>query len=153
VFCVQETIPGGNEGSNGIKVDSIFCPCEYKGVNMDKVNKEKIEQVIKNRKHAHHSLVRKKSPVYKSFLQLEKAAFASRSLSKQTKELMAVGISVVINCESCMEWHIHEALKEGATEDQVLEAIEVGIEMGGGPATVSARFALQVVEYYRESGI
>jgi hypothetical protein len=28
----------------------------------------------------------------------------------------------------------------------VLEAVEVGIEMGGGPATVSARFALEVME-------
>jgi AhpD family alkylhydroperoxidase len=119
---------------------------------MDKVNKEKIEQIIKDRKQAHHSLVSKKSPVYKSFLQLEKETFVSRSLSKQTKELMAVGISVVINCESCMEWHIHEALKQGATEAQVLEAIEVGIEMGGGPATVSARFALQVIEYYKDVG-
>jgi len=27
-----------------------------------------------------------------------------------------------------------------------LEAVEVGIEMGGGPATVSARFALDVME-------
>ena len=26
------------------------------------------------------------------------------------------------------------------------EAIEVGIEMGGGPATVAARFALEVLE-------
>ena len=27
---------------------------------------------------------------------------------------------------------------------QIIEAIEVGIEMGGGPATVSARFAMKV---------
>jgi hypothetical protein len=29
---------------------------------------------------------------------------------------------------------------------EVLEAVEVAIEMGGGPATVSARFALDVME-------
>jgi hypothetical protein len=28
----------------------------------------------------------------------------------------------------------------------VLEAVEVGIEMGGDPATVSARFAIEVME-------
>ena len=33
-----------------------------------------------------------------------------------------------------------------------LEAVEVGIEMGGGPATVSARFALEVMEkVFREN--
>jgi alkylhydroperoxidase/carboxymuconolactone decarboxylase family protein YurZ len=47
-----------------------------------------------------------------------------------------------------MEWHIREALESGATEAEVLEAIGVGIEMGGGPAEVSARFAGTVIEYY-----
>ncbi|MDR1222098.1 MAG: carboxymuconolactone decarboxylase family protein [Tannerella sp.] len=66
------------------------------------------------------------------------------------KELIAVGISVVLNCESCMEWHIKQLLDEGATENEIIEAIEVGIEMGGGQATVSARFAMNVLEYYRK---
>ena len=31
-----------------------------------------------------------------------------------------------------------------------IEAIEVGIEMGGGPAIVSARFALEIIEEFFE---
>jgi alkylhydroperoxidase/carboxymuconolactone decarboxylase family protein YurZ len=45
-----------------------------------------------------------------------------------------------------MQWHIERAAADGATFEELLEAIEVGIEMGGGPATVSARFALEVIE-------
>ena len=45
-----------------------------------------------------------------------------------------------------MQWHISEAVKSGATLQEVLEAIEVGIEFGGGPATVSARFAIEVLD-------
>ena len=41
---------------------------------------------------------------------------------------------------------IEQEAKARATLDEVLEAVEVGIEMGGGPATVSARFALEVME-------
>lgn len=52
---------------------------------------------------------------------------------------------MVINCESCMQWHIEQAARAGATEREVLEAIEVGIEMGGGPATAHARYALKVM--------
>jgi len=62
------------------------------------------------------------------------------------KNLLAVGISVVIDCESCMQWHIEQAAKTGALVREVLEALEVGIEMGGGPATLSARFALDVMD-------
>jgi alkylhydroperoxidase/carboxymuconolactone decarboxylase family protein YurZ len=52
---------------------------------------------------------------------------------------------VVINCASCMQWHIEQAARAGAEEGEVIEAVEVGIEMGGGPATANARFALDVV--------
>jgi AhpD family alkylhydroperoxidase len=33
---------------------------------------------------------------------MERAAFAAGALSKKHKELIALGISVVTNCESCM---------------------------------------------------
>ena len=110
-------------------------------------DREKIEQIIQDRKHA-HNFYAKKSKVYRAFTEMEKKTYADDQLEKMYKELIAVGISVVINCESCMEWHINEALKAGATREQVLEAVEVGFEMGGGPATVSGRFAFKVLEYY-----
>jgi AhpD family alkylhydroperoxidase len=115
---------------------------------MDPEDRQKIEKIIADRKKAHGRLVQGGSGVYKAFLEMEKAAYAPGSLSTTQKELIAVGIAVVINCESCMEWHIHQALLAGATREQVLEAIDVGIEFGGGPATVSTRFALKVLEYY-----
>jgi AhpD family alkylhydroperoxidase len=77
---------------------------------------------------------------------MESAAYADGALAKKHKELIAVGISVVMDCESCMQWHIEQAAKAGASRQEVLEAIEVGMEMGGGRATVSARFALEVME-------
>ena len=105
----------------------------------------KIEEIAQKRREAHRQLLSMKSKTYKAFLEMEKAAYSDGALSKKVKELMAAGISVVVNCESCMEWHIRQAAKAGASVKEVLEAIEVGIEMGGGPATVSARFALDVM--------
>lgn len=116
---------------------------------MENLDKEKIERIIKTRKKA-HSFYSKKSKVYQSFLDLEQNTYKDGKLSKLQKELIAIGVSVVINCESCMEWHIKQALDGGATDDQILEAIEVGIEMAGGPATASARFAMNVLEYYQQ---
>lgn len=105
----------------------------------------KLKDLTQKRKKAHSRLLSLESKVYKSFLEMEKAAFSDGALPKKEKELIAVGISVVTNCESCMQWHIEQAVESGANESEVLEAVEVGIEMGGGPATVSARFALDVM--------
>jgi AhpD family alkylhydroperoxidase len=113
---------------------------------MENSEKNKIEQIIKIRKQA-NAFYLKKSKVYQAFEKMEKATYADGELSRLQKELIATGISVVINCESCMEWYIKQALDCGATENAIIEAIEVGIEMGGGPSTASARFAMNVLEY------
>lgn len=110
------------------------------------MSREKLQDLTRTRKWAHQKLIEKGSGVYRAFLELEKAAFSDGALKKREKELIAIGISVRINCESCMQWHIEQAAAAGASYNEVLEAIEVGIEMGGGPATVSARLALQVME-------
>ena len=107
---------------------------------------DRLDEISHQRQQAHKKLLSMESKVYKAFLEMEKAAYEDGALSKKQKELVAVGISVVIDCESCMQWHIEQAAKAGATQQEVLEAVEVGIEMGGGRATVSARFALDVME-------
>jgi AhpD family alkylhydroperoxidase len=106
---------------------------------------EQLRAMSRRRQEAHAELLDRDSAVYRAFLELERAAFADGALPKKAKELIAVGISVVINCESCMQWHIEQAASAGATEQEVLEAVEVAVEMGGGPATAHARFALAVM--------
>jgi AhpD family alkylhydroperoxidase len=104
-----------------------------------------LEAISRRREEVHAELLAQRSAVYLAFLEMERAAFSDGELSKQAKELIAIGISVVVNCESCMQWHIEQAARAGASEREVLEAVEVGIEMGGGPATAHARFALKVM--------
>lgn len=107
---------------------------------------DQIREISRRRKAAHAKWLKHDSKVYQAFLEMEQAAYADGALVKKYKELIAVGISVVLACESCMQWHIEQAVKAGASNKEVLETLEVGIEMGGGPATVSTRFALEVLE-------
>jgi len=116
---------------------------------MENTDKKRIEDIIKTRKKAHSYYI-KKSKVYQAFVGMEQNTYKDGQLSKKQKELIAIGISVVINCESCMEWHIKQAMDEGATNEEIIESIEVGIEMSGGPGTASARFAMNVLEYYNK---
>jgi AhpD family alkylhydroperoxidase len=115
---------------------------------MENLDKDKIEQIVKTRKQA-NSYYLNKSKVYQSFVDMEQKTYKDGELSKKQKELIAIGISVAINCESCMEWHIKQAIDDGATDEEIIEAIEVAIEMSGGPGTASARFAMNVLKYYK----
>ena len=111
-----------------------------------------LKRITERRNAAHKRLLQLDSKTYKAFLAMDEATYGDGALPKKTKELIAVGISVVIDCESCMQWHIEQAAKSGATQAEILEAVEVGIEMGGGPATVSARFALEVMDSALKAG-
>lgn len=106
----------------------------------------RIDDITAMRKKAHKKLLDLNSKTYRAFMEMDEATYADGALPRKTKELISTGISVVINCEHCMEWHIRAAAKAGATYEQVLEAVEVGMEMGGGPATAYARFALEVMD-------
>ncbi|MBA4319278.1 MAG: carboxymuconolactone decarboxylase family protein [Flavobacterium sp.] len=116
---------------------------------MEQTDKEKIEKIQADRKKSHKYFY-EKSPVYRAFTEMEKETFKDGALTKMHKELIAIAISIVSNCESCLEWHIKQAKIAGATEEQVIEAIEVAFEMGIGPTTVASRFALKVMDYYSE---
>lgn len=107
---------------------------------------KKLKKLTEQRKTAHATLLAMKSKVYGKFIEMEQVTYVDGHLPKGTKELIAVGISVAINCESCMQWHIEQAAKDGYSQEQILEAVEVGIEMAGGPGTAAARFALEAME-------
>ena len=107
--------------------------------------KSKLEEISIQRKRAHTKLLANASKIYDCFLTMERLAYQPGALSKKHKELTGLGIALV-NCESGMQWHIEQARIAGASFEELLETIEVAIEMGGGPAVVSSRFALEVME-------
>ncbi len=55
-------------------------------------------------------------------------------ISLKQKELVAVGIAVASKCEPCILAHVKKSLQAGATPEEILEAAEVAVMMGGGPA-------------------
>jgi len=115
----------------------------------DDATLQKIETIIQNRKRA-RAFYMERSDVYRAFTEMDQKTYRDGALAKVQKELIAVGISVTKNCESCMEWHISQALDGGATPEQIIEAVGVGMEMSGGPGTVYARFAMAALEYHLE---
>jgi AhpD family alkylhydroperoxidase len=74
--------------------------------------------------------------VYDGFSKLHGSAMAGGVLDAKTKELIALAISVSTQCDGCIASHARGAHKQGATPEEVAEAIGVTLMMSGGPATV-----------------
>ena len=84
--------------------------------------------------------------VMRAYGGLMRAASAEGALPAKTKELIAMAIGIARVCEGCVVYHVENARKLGATRTEVVEAIAVAIEMGGGPATVYGGKALAVFD-------
>jgi AhpD family alkylhydroperoxidase len=68
-----------------------------------------------------------------------KYCYKPGALDRKQKELMAVAASVATRCVPCLAFHANNAVKAGATRNEVIEAATIGVEVGGGPSFVMVR--------------
>jgi AhpD family alkylhydroperoxidase len=52
------------------------------------------------------------------------------ALCAKAKDLIALVFGFVVRCDGCISCHIHDAIKAGATRDEIVDAIGVAIMMG-----------------------
>jgi AhpD family alkylhydroperoxidase len=72
------------------------------------------------------------SKVFKRLYSLDTLAYQEEGgLDKKTKELMGLCVSLAMRCDSCVKYHIEEALKAGATETEIVETFEIATVIGG----------------------
>jgi AhpD family alkylhydroperoxidase len=91
----------------------------------------------------------KASPsVMKSFQGLHHAAGCDGVLDAKTKELIALSIAVVVRCDGCIAFHVHEAIKAGAKREEIIEALDVAVLMGGGPALMYVLEAMDALDQF-----
>jgi len=69
-----------------------------------------------------------------SFNAFAGAALKGGAVDEKTKELISVAIGVFSRCEYCIVQHVYNALKVGATKEEILEAGLVSGAFAGGPA-------------------
>jgi len=53
--------------------------------------------------------------------------FQPSALDLKTKELVAIGCSLIAKCDGCTEGHIRKALEIGCTKEEISDAIVVAI--------------------------
>jgi AhpD family alkylhydroperoxidase len=86
-----------------------------------------------------------------AFKAFSAAVFADGALPGVTKQLIAVAVAHVTQCPYCIKGHTAGALKQGASEQQIMEAIWVAAEMRAGGAYAHSALALDTMVYAHDS--
>jgi AhpD family alkylhydroperoxidase len=82
----------------------------------------------------------------KAFHEFSRQVFAEGALSAKTKQLIAVAVAHVTQCPYCIRGHTKLALRQGATRQELMEAIWVAAEMRAGGAYAHATLAVNAMD-------
>jgi AhpD family alkylhydroperoxidase len=86
-----------------------------------------------------------------AFQAFSQKVFAEGALSVKVKQLIAVAVAHVTQCPYCIKGHTKAALRHGATEQELMEAIWVAAEMRAGGAYALAALAVEQMEKVKAS--
>lgn len=81
-----------------------------------------------------------------AFQAFSRQVFAEGALPVKVKQLIAVAVAHVTQCPYCIKGHTKAALRHGASEQELMEAIWVAAEMRAGGAYAHSALALEEME-------
>jgi AhpD family alkylhydroperoxidase len=91
--------------------------------------------------------------IHEAFENFSKAVFADGALDETTKQLIAVAVAHVTQCPYCIDGHTKLALRKGASDEQVMEAVWVAAEMRAGGAYAHSTIALNAMEHVHSGDV
>ena len=83
-----------------------------------------------------------------AFHDFGQTVFAEGALSTKTKHIIAVAVAHVTQCPYCIRGHTRAALLDGATDQEVMEAIWVAAEMRAGGTFAHSILAVAEMENF-----
>jgi AhpD family alkylhydroperoxidase len=93
--------------------------------------------------------LRKLSPkVIGGLLRMRQEAYGDGTVVAKYKLLTAMAISIAIRCEPCIRAYVKMAYDKGASQDELIEFLEVAMTMQGCPGE---EWALKAYAVYRKS--
>lgn len=84
----------------------------------------------------------------RGYVGLSSAGGKKDVLGAKTRELIALAVAVSLRCDGCITIHTEEALKLGASEEEIAEALGVAIALGAGASLVYSTRVMDAVSAY-----
>src|SRR5262245_33783812 len=83
-----------------------------------------------------------------ALVEVNDKVFQEGALSTKTKELIAIAVAHATGCAYCIDIHTKNALRVGSSEEEVAEAILVGVAMKASAALSHSVVAINAIEEF-----
>jgi AhpD family alkylhydroperoxidase len=82
----------------------------------------------------------------RGYVTLGGASQKTGHVDAKTRELIALGVAISLRCDGCIAVHSAAARKNGATREEVAEALGIAISVNAGAAVVYSTRALDAFD-------
>lgn len=111
-----------------------------------------LDDFIEKRRAGNRAVLEQDHLGIKRFFNLDEAAYRDGALPARTKELCGLVASLVLRCNDCVDYHLVQCLKAGWSEQEIVDALNVGLIVGGSIVTPHLRHAVATLEELRRRG-
>jgi AhpD family alkylhydroperoxidase len=101
----------------------------------------KITHFTKEREHLNKLVMEYSNRDIKKFFSLDAQIWKDGALPRKTKELLGLVTSLVLRCDECVTYHLVRCHREGVVDEELAEALSIGLMIGGSIVIPSLRRA------------
>lgn len=83
---------------------------------------------------------------FQRFFALDAGAYDEGAIPVKYKELMGLVGSMVLRCNDCIFYHIDRCVQEGATREELHEAMNIALIIGGSIVIPHLRYAYEMMD-------
>ena len=88
----------------------------------------------------------------KRFFNLDSNTYRDGALPSNTKELLGLVASAVLRCNDCIDYHLEQCAAAGWTKDEIVDAMNVALIVGGSIVIPHMRHAVETIEFLEAEG-
>ena len=99
------------------------------------------------RKKMNERILEEDNRVIKRFFSLDALTYMEGgALDVKTKELLGLVSSLVLRCDDCVSYHIAQCVEAGASKEEIMETLSIGLVVGGSIVIPHMRRAVEFMD-------
>lgn len=106
----------------------------------------KLEQFRTERERMNERILAAGNKHVNRFFTLDTKAYEPGALDVRTKEVAGLAASMVLRCDDCIAYHVIRCKEEGLSNEQIFEAFNVGLVVGGSIVIPHLRRAVALLD-------
>ncbi|MDX1638809.1 MAG: carboxymuconolactone decarboxylase family protein [Balneolaceae bacterium] len=119
---------------------------------MNDTDKNRLQQFRAERSQMNEKIMALEHLGIKRFFNLDANTYREGALSSKTKELLGLVASTVMRCNDCIDYHLEQCARTGSTKEEIVDALNVALTVGGSIVIPHLRHAVNTLELLENEG-